>query len=89
MTLKSSVDVAFCRSLLREAHRLVKHHFPLINLREEAWVYHSGRDDWEFHGPKGPGGVDDQFYWYGSASNAYEARYKGWMAWLRHVGVES
>lgn len=75
-----SIDIVFCRSLLREGHKLVKLHFPEINLRKDAWVWHFQRDHWEFHGP-------NEFYWNGSASNAFEARYKGWMAWLRSKGV--
>lgn len=42
--------------------------------RKAAWVYHFGRQDWEFHGP-------DEFYWHGHADNAYDARAKGWQAW--------
>jgi hypothetical protein len=40
----------------------------------------SGCNDWEFHGP-------DNYYWHGNASGAYEARYKGWMAWLESQGI--
>lgn len=76
----SNVDIAFCRSLLSMAHESVKLHYPEINLVKDAWVYHFIRDHWEFHGP-------DKFYWDGSASNAYEARYKGWTAWLKSKGV--
>jgi hypothetical protein len=38
------------------------------------------RRNYEFHGPEGR--VD----WYGRADNAYEARYKGWSAWLAKQG---
>jgi hypothetical protein len=74
-----SIDVAFTRALLAEAHKLVKQHFPDTNLKQ-AWVYKYNRDHWEFHGPDG-------FYWHGSAGTAYDARYKGWMSWLRHNGI--
>lgn len=77
----SDIDTVFCRSLLAHAHEAVKLHFPDINLRKDAWVWHFQRDHWEFHGPA-------EFYWQGSAANAYDARYKGWMAWLRSKGVE-
>lgn len=76
----SSTDVAFTRALLSEGHKAVKKHFPKMNLRD-AWVWNAGRDHWEFHGP-------DEYYWHGSAATAYEARYKGWMAWLHHKGLE-
>ncbi len=74
------IDLSFSRSLLSQAHALVKANFPRINLKQGCWTYHFHRDNWEFHGP-------DKFYWHGRASNAFEARYKGWMAWLRHKGV--
>ena len=73
-------DTSFCRFILSEAHALVRKHFPAMKLRS-AWVWHAGRDLWEFHGP-------DEFYWHGRASNAYDARYRGWMAWLRSKGIE-
>lgn len=76
----TGIDATFGRLLLAEARKLVKKNFPKINMRTEAWVYHFHRDHWEFHGPDG-------FYWHGSASNAYEARYKGWMAWLNKMGI--
>lgn len=76
-----NVDVVFCRSLLALAHKEVKAAFPETDLRKDAWVWNCGRDNWEFHGPL-------DWYWHGDASNAYEARYKGWMAWLKFKGVE-
>jgi hypothetical protein len=78
----SDVNVTFSRYLLGQGHALVKEHFPDLNLRSRSWwVYCVGRDHWEFHGP-------DEFYWHGSATNAYEARYKGWMSWLERKGVD-
>jgi hypothetical protein len=74
------INIAFCRSMLSEAHNLVKLHFPDMHLRRDAWTYHFHRDHWEFHGP-------ENFYWHGSAGNAFDARYKGWMAWLRSKGI--
>ena len=59
----TDIDITFCRALLAQAHTLVKLHFPEINLRKDAWVWHFHRDHWEFHGP-------DRFYWNGSAANA-------------------
>ena len=76
----SNIDVVFTRMLLSQAHQLVKLHFPDLNLRRNAWVYKYPRDHWDFHGPDG-------FYWYGRAGTAYEARYKGWMAWLSKQGI--
>lgn len=73
------INVVFCRHLLSEATKLVKAFRPNVQLKC-AWVYHFGRDHWEFHGP-------EAFYWHGSADNAYDARYKGWMAWLEKQGA--
>jgi hypothetical protein len=72
----SDINLIFSRHLLAEVHKDVKRHSPAINLRTAAWVWSAGRDHWEFHGPSG-------FYWHGRAGNAYEARFKGWHAWLR------
>lgn len=77
-----ALDVAFCRHLLASIHKDVKAARPNVNLRKDAWV--AGpmfRDHYEFHGP-------GDFFWDGRAANAYEARYKGWAAWLRKQGVE-
>ncbi len=76
-----SLDTDFCRALLALAHASVRRHFPRVHLRKDAWVWNAGRDHWEFHGP-------EDFYWHGRAANAFDARYKGWMAWLCHKGVE-
>lgn len=75
-----ALDVSFSRILLAQVHSDVKSFRPSINLKKDAWVYKTMRDSWEFHGP-------EKFYWYGSACNAYEARYKGWVSWLRKVGA--
>lgn len=75
------IDTAFTRALLSSGVELVRKHFPTVKTRKDAWVYHFNSDHWEFHGPNG-------FYWHGSASDAYEARYKGWMAWLEKQGVD-
>lgn len=77
----ASIDTLFGRALLAQGHKAVKEHFPEINLRAAAWVWCAGRNHWEFHGPS-------DFYWHGNAGNAFEARYKGWMAWLHHKGVD-
>jgi hypothetical protein len=73
----SCINISFCRALLSAVHRDVKAFAPEINLQKDAWVWCAGRDHWEFHGPK------NDFYWHGGADNAYDARAKGWSAWLR------
>lgn len=77
----ASIDTLFGRQLLKLGTDVLKKHFPKMRPVKDAWVWCAGRDHWEFHGP-------DNFYWHGSAGNAYEARYKGWNAWMRKQGVE-
>jgi hypothetical protein len=70
------VDLVFCRHLLAQVKPRVQAAGKRIV--RDAWVWCAGRNHWEFHGP-------DKFYWHGRAANAYDARYKGWCAWLeRH-----
>ena len=76
-----NINIAFSRQVLSLTHRDAKKHYlarkgMMLNTRTAAWVYNIGRDHWEFHGP-------DDFYWHGRASNAYEARAKGWESWMR------
>lgn len=80
--MSQSIDITFSRLLLGETHKDVRKLAPHLrgHLMRAAWVWRAGRDHWEFHGP-------DQYYWHGSASNSYEARTKGWNAWLRHKGL--
>jgi len=69
-----STNTTFCRAVLREVIAEVRHRNPEIETRK-AWVWCAGRGRWEFHGPDG-------YYWHGRADNAYDARAKGWDAWL-------
>lgn len=78
----TDINIAFSRALLREAVKELKEKAPGIRVMKDAWVCHAGRGHWEFHGPKTGHADMPQFYWHGHADNAYEARYKGWMAWL-------
>lgn len=71
------INIAFSRALLAQLRGPVRGVGK--RLVRDAWVWHAGRDHWEFHGP-------DEFYWHGRADNAYEARYKGWSAWLEKQG---
>jgi hypothetical protein len=71
----TDINLSFCRALLREAIKELKEKAPGIRPMKDAWVWKAGFGSWEFHGP-------DKYYWHGRAHNAYEARYKGWMAWL-------
>lgn len=72
----TDIDVLFSRRLLAQIAPIVRK----VGKRpmRDAWVWNAvlaGRNHWEFHGP-------NEFYWYGYADNAYEARYHGWSAWL-------
>jgi hypothetical protein len=75
-----SLDSDFGRLLLAQITPTVKDHTTAAQ-RKAAWTYHFGRGQWEFHGP-------DHFYWHGRASSAYEARYKGWIAYLESKGID-
>lgn len=74
-----NVDVTFSRELLQQTMKAVRA-AKIQNLRS-AWVWKAGRDHWEFH--------FGDFFWHGSASNAYDARAHGWSAYLRHIGKEA
>jgi hypothetical protein len=76
----TDINISFCRALLSQIVPEVR--AAGKSPRNDAWVWHSMRYSWEFHGP-------EKFYWHGRAYNAYEARYKGWRAWLDRNVVQS
>lgn len=75
-----SIDTIFSRVLLAQVLPAVRAsgYKPV----KDAWVWCAGRDHWEFHGPA-------DYFWHGSAGNAYEARYKGWVAFLASKGIDA
>ena len=67
----------FTRHLLSLTHADVRKAIPGVTVME-AWVYHlDNRDHWEFH--------YRDFYWHSSAGDAYDARSKGWSAYLDSI----
>lgn len=68
-------DHTFCRLMLKQTRQdLTAEQRKRL---KGAWSYmYGGRDQGEFQVTK------ENFYWYGSAHCAYEARAKGIMAWL-------
>lgn len=66
----------FTRHLLSLTHADVRKAIPGVTVME-AWVHNFDRDHWEFH--------YRDFYWHGSADDAYDARSKGWSAYLDSV----
>jgi hypothetical protein len=76
----ADINISFSRALLAQVLPAVRMagHKPV----KDAWVWSVGRGHWEFHGPAG-------YYWHGSADNAYEARYKGWVAFLASKGIDA
>lgn len=73
-------SIAISRKLLTEAHDLLRKHFPQMkNVHMIGWTFKYD-DHWEFH--------INGFIWHGKANNAYDARYKGWISWLKHKGIE-
>jgi len=75
----TDINISFSRALLAQIVPAVK--AAGKRTMKDGWVRNVGRDHWEFHGP-------GEYYWHGSADNAYEARYKGWSAWLEKSGYE-
>lgn len=77
----TDINIAFSRGLLAQIAPEVKAAGKRVF--KDAWVWSAGRDHWEFHTLATDTGTG--FYWHGRASNAYEARYKGWSAWLERA----
>ena len=70
-------DHTFCRALLANVMPEV-HKATTPEQRKAAWPWASGTNlgqGHEFHGPDG-------YYWWGRACCLWEARAKGWQAWL-------
>ena len=80
----TNMDIIFSRELLKNVLKTVSKH-TTVNQRKSVWTYHFGRDDWEAQST-GKDSVKPN-RWYGSASNAYEARANFWMQWLDKKGV--
>lgn len=59
------------RTVLKETTRLARMFGATIATK---WLWHHGGLDWEFH--------YGDFVWRGLASNAFDARVKGWEAWI-------
>ena len=70
-----SFNIEFCRVLYRQIMEDVRREVP-PEIVKEAWVYnfHDGR--FEFQIPS------QDFYWYGQADNAWDAKTKGWESYL-------
>ena len=77
----NNINIEFSRLILSSVRVALLQHFPANKIIKDAWVYRFGKGHWEFHGP-------ESFYWHGQADNAYDARAKGWMAWLHQKGVD-
>lgn len=76
----NDINIAFSRTLLSVVVADVRKYDSKIQI-QKAWVHSTDRRTWEFHGP-------DKFYTHFRADNAFEARAKGWQAWLRSKGVD-
>lgn len=76
-------NTVITRAEMTLTHADVRKCIPGIKVSKAAWV-HKGPigDSWEFHVlPNARLGLVE-FYWHGSAYDAYEARAKGWNAYL-------
>jgi hypothetical protein len=70
-----TINIAFCRNMLQAICCEVRRKFPGTKV-SEAWVWTDRRRrHWEFH-------FQGKLIWDGRADNAYDARYKGWMAFI-------
>ncbi len=69
----ASADIRFSQLSLKETMAEVR---PMAPDHKDASVFkvRSFRDTWEFR--------FREFYWADKAHNAYEARDKGWQAWM-------
>lgn len=93
------VNIIFCRHLLSalrpDLARLGLRTFKDASLCDFSYPRgKSGAKDYHFETKlkrrdyvEGPYRYDNYFNIYLVADNAYEARYNGWVAYLRHIGV--
>lgn len=65
--------MSFESELLKHVVSEIRTKYPDVDVKK-AWVIKSGRQ-WEFHYPG--------FYWNGRAENSYDAKAKGWEAFMR------
>ena len=73
-----NINIQFSLNYLHLVIADVRKAFPGIKV-SKSWTWKLDDDHYEFHGP-------DKFYWHGSADNAYDARAKGWSAYLDMKG---
>jgi hypothetical protein len=74
-------DHTFCILLLKDVMVRVREH-TTVDQRKDAWTWaDSVRRMFEFHGPDG-------HYWYGQAHCKWEARARGWLAWMNKMGLD-
>jgi hypothetical protein len=71
-------DLSFCRTILKATLEEVRAAGLPQDKIKSAWVWKTF-NQWEFH--------FGDFYWWGKAENAYDARDKGWSAWLAQQEV--
>lgn len=77
--LSTSCDSAYGRLVYAAVKTDVVSAVAGVKLRD-AWVWCAGRDHWEFH--------YGDFFWHGSADGAFDARAKGWSAYLEKLGID-
>lgn len=77
----ASIDVTFCRSLLKSVQAEVKRLFPEINLRSAVGVTQPLRG---FYFVEIVTEGRKTFVYEGRADNAYDAKQKAWHAFLDH-----
>lgn len=74
-----SMSISFSRELLRDVCLTLKKKHPHVHHLKDGWVWSGDRKHWEFHA------FGSAFYRTFRAHNAYEARAKGWLAWMEEM----
>lgn len=75
----ADMNTAITSALLTALVLEFRTEFPKVKTRKDAWVYRTGWREYEFQGRTGT--LLEGFYWHGKAWDAYEARYRGLLAW--------
>jgi len=70
----------FCRLLLKQVMKEVKKAVPDAQERKKAWAYNYKNGQVEFH--------FGEFYWNGRGCCTWEAKAKGWEAYLGSIKQE-
>ena len=80
----TDINVVFCRQLLKSVMKDVKKHTTAAQRKTSEVICmdrRPGYRSYEFHVRS------EDFYWFGGADNAADARYHGWHSYLRSINA--